>query len=120
MTLLRNICDPYAADARAMLLGSFQNLLPQGLVELLGCISVASDLVKNTACLDKPIGMTTNYRDISRLWIRVVQRDVLLYCEVQDVFLLVRGGSRVFPYMLAWDNMFHDTEELGRHIQGAC
>ena len=120
MTLLRNICNPYATDAISMLLGSLQNLFPEGLVELLGCISVTSSIVRDIACLDKSIGMAPNNCNIPRLRVRIVQWDVLLDCEMQYVFLLVRCRPGVLSYVLAWHHMLHDTEELGRHIQRAC
>jgi hypothetical protein len=72
-------------------------------------------------CLDEAIRMATYDRDISRLGVRVVQRDILLDGKVQDIFLLIGSCLSIFPNMLARNEMLDDTELEG-HIDGwiAC
>ena len=59
--------------------------------------------------------MRPNDRNIARLRIRVIDRNVLLHSKVED-FLLLRGRSTgVFSNVLAWDDMLDDAKGTGRH-----
>lgn len=58
--------------------------------------------------------MRSNYRDISRLRIRVIEWDVLLHGQIQYLFLFVGRRCWVLSDMLAGDDMFHDAKGAGR------
>jgi hypothetical protein len=50
------------------------------------------------------------YGHIARLGVRVIEWNVLFYCQMQYVFLFVRSGSGILSDMLAFYHMFHDAE----------
>jgi hypothetical protein len=117
LALLCNIRYPNTTDVEPELFEPEQYFLPKWLVELLNHVSHSLDLKGCVACLDKAIGMATYDRDISRFGVRIVQRDILLDCKVQDIFLLIGSCLGIFPNMLARNEMFDDTELEG-HIDG--
>lgn len=54
--------------------------------------------------------MRPNDRDIPRLRIRIVERDILLYGQVEILFLIVGCRGWVFADILAGNHMFHDAK----------
>jgi|SRR5277367_895078 len=117
LALLCNIRYPNTTDVEPELFEPEQYFLPKWLVELLNHVSYLLDLKGCVACLDKAIRMATYDRDISRFGVRIVQRDILLDCKVQDIFLLIGSCLGIFPNMLARNEMLDDTELEG-HIDG--
>jgi hypothetical protein len=121
LALLCNIRYPNTTDVEPELFEPEQYFLPKWLVELLNHVSYSLDIKGHVACLDKAVRMATYDRDISRLGVRIVQRDILFDCKVQDVFLLIGSCLGIFPNMLTRNEMLNDTELEG-HIDGwvAC
>lgn len=66
--------------------------------------------------LEEAVGMRGNNRDISGLRIWIVERNVLSHGQMQDIFLFVGCGRRVFADMLAWNFMLDDAKRPG--LQG--
>ena len=62
--------------------------------------------------LGKPVRMRRNDRDISRLRLRIVERDILLHGQVEILFLVVGCRGWVFADILAGDQMFHDAKDV--------
>lgn len=117
LALLCNIRYPNTTDVEPELFEPEQYFLPKWLVELLNHVSYSLDFKGCVACLGKAIRMATYDRDISRFGVWIVQRDILLDCKVQDIFLLIGSCLGIFPNMLARNEMFDDTELEG-HIDG--
>jgi hypothetical protein len=117
LALLCNIRYPNTTDVEPELFEPEQYFLPKWLVELLNHVSYSSDFKGCVACLGKAIRMATYDGDISRFGVWIVQRDILLDCKVQDIFLLIGSCLGIFPNMLARNEMLDDTELEG-HIDG--
>src|SRR4051794_1581334 len=92
--LLCNIRYPNTTDVEAELFEPEQYFLPKWFVKLLSHVSYQLNANGCVTCLDKAICMATYDRDISRFGIWVVQRDILLDCKVQDIFLLIGSCLR--------------------------
>lgn len=50
--------------------------------------------------------------DISWLWVRVVEWNILLHAQVEILFLVVGCRGWVFADILAGNQMFHDTKDV--------
>ena len=63
----------------------------------------------------KAIGMRRNDGHISRLWIGITERDVLLHRDSELGLLIVERRSRVFSNVLTRHHMLVNLEVRGRH-----
>lgn len=63
--------------------------------------------------------MRPDDRNISGLGIGVIDGNVLLHGKVEDFIILRGDGTRIFSNVLAWNDMFDDTEGTGRHSEGS-
>jgi hypothetical protein len=115
LTFLCNIRYPNASDADSALLEPNQHLFPKWFIQLLTCVSYTLEGKGDVACLDEAIRMTTYDRNVSRLGIRVVWRDILFDCKMQDIFLLIGSCLGILANVLAWNQML-DNAELGGHF----
>jgi hypothetical protein len=62
--------------------------------------------------LGKAIRVSADDRDIASLGLQIVHRSVLLYCKVENIFLLSCCSPGVLSDVLTRDDMFFDSEQV--------
>ena len=118
MTLMRYVRNPDTPDAKPICFRTGEQLVPERLVEFLfngpqlSAINHSLDLVldRSRSHLRKPVSMRGDDRDIPRLRIRIIQRDVLFHSQGKRLLLFVGRRCWIFPDILAGGNMLDDAE----------
>ena len=113
---MSNIGNPDPSYGLPLLLQCFVQVVPKRLVEFLYKVSL---LIKRNyqglADFWKAISVGSNDGNSSRPSIGLVQWRVLLYVELQCVFLVIQQGSRIFSNILASKLMLFNAKVGGGH-----
>lgn len=118
LALMRYIGYPDTPNTKSVGFRTSVEFFPERFVEFLfnhRCQFTYPVSMVRISHLRKPIGMRPNDSNISRLGIRIVQRNILLYGQIQRLLLFVGRGCWVLPDMFAWDDMLHDAKGTRRH-----